>query len=72
MDDIVVCTMETDYHLAHSHLQEICDSVVAWRLYVKLVFNGVKYYKTKIKFVLASWTHNRLQTKLEPEHNKKM
>ena len=44
VDDIVVCTMEKDYLLAHSHLQEICDSVVVWRLFVKLVFNGVKSF----------------------------
>jgi hypothetical protein len=40
----VVCTMHKDYNSAHSHLQTICDAVVAWGLSVKLVFNGAKSF----------------------------
>ncbi len=43
-DDIVVCTMQKDYNSAHSHLQTICDALVAWGLSVKLVFNGAKLF----------------------------
>ena len=44
VDDIVVCTMHKDCNSAHSHLQTICDAVVAWGLSVKLVFNGAKSF----------------------------
>jgi hypothetical protein len=36
--------MHTDYTLAHSHLQAICDAVVALGLSVKLFFNGAKSF----------------------------